>query len=130
MALVGIKEVADMLGVSRTRADQLSRRPNFPEPKVRHARVRLWEDKDVQALDEGEPPVVRLTPLKDLQAAPPAQATAGPGLGDLALRARGCQPRTPAGSTPGDRRVQRPAQLPRLEARFRPAPSCCACRVD
>ena len=49
MALVGIKEVADMLGVSRTRADQLSRRPNFPEPKVRHARVRLWEDKDVQA---------------------------------------------------------------------------------
>jgi hypothetical protein len=37
-----------MLGVSRTRADQLSRRPNFPEPKVRHARVRLWEEKDVQ----------------------------------------------------------------------------------
>ena len=48
MALVGIKEVADMLGVSRTRADQLSRRPNFPEPKVRHARVRLWEETDVQ----------------------------------------------------------------------------------
>lgn len=62
-------------------------------------------------LDQGEPPVVRLTSLKDLQAAPPAQATAGPGLGDLALRARGCQPRTPAGSTPGDRRVQSPAQL-------------------
>ena len=49
MALVGIKEVADMLGVSRTRADQLSRRPGFPEPKVKHARVRLWDDKDVQA---------------------------------------------------------------------------------
>ena len=49
MALVGIKEVADMLGVSRTRADQLSRRPSFPEPKVRHARVRLWEETDVQA---------------------------------------------------------------------------------
>jgi predicted DNA-binding transcriptional regulator AlpA len=49
MALVGIKEVAQMLGVSRTRADQLSRRPNFPEPKVRHARVRLWEKPDVQA---------------------------------------------------------------------------------
>jgi predicted DNA-binding transcriptional regulator AlpA len=49
MALVGIKEVAQMLGVSRTRADQLSRRPNFPEPKVRHARVRLWEKTDVQA---------------------------------------------------------------------------------
>ena len=48
MALVGIKEVADMLGVSRTRADQLSRRPSFPEPRVRHARVRLWEEKDVQ----------------------------------------------------------------------------------
>ena len=46
---MGIKEVADMLGVSRTRADQLSRRPNFPEPKVRHARVRLWEENDVQA---------------------------------------------------------------------------------
>jgi predicted DNA-binding transcriptional regulator AlpA len=49
MALVGIKEVAAMLGVSRTRADQLSRRPNFPEPKVRHARVRLWEENDVRA---------------------------------------------------------------------------------
>jgi len=49
MALVGIKEVADMLGVSRTRADQLSRRPSFPEPKVWHARVRLWEETEVQA---------------------------------------------------------------------------------
>ncbi len=49
MALVGIKEIAEMLGVSRTRADQLSRRPNFPEPKIRHARVRLWEDTDVKA---------------------------------------------------------------------------------
>jgi predicted DNA-binding transcriptional regulator AlpA len=49
VALVGIKEVADMLGVSRTRADQLSRRPSFPEPKVRHARVRLWEETEVQA---------------------------------------------------------------------------------
>jgi len=49
MALVGIKEVAQMLGVSRTRADQLSRRPNFPEPQVRHTRVRLWEKADVQA---------------------------------------------------------------------------------
>lgn len=49
MALVGIKEVAEMLGVSRTRADQLSRRPNFPEPKIRHARVRLWEEEDVKA---------------------------------------------------------------------------------
>ena len=49
MALVGINEVAEMLGVSRTRADQLSRRPSFPDPKVRHARVRLWEEKDVQA---------------------------------------------------------------------------------
>jgi len=49
MALVGINQVAEMLGVSRTRADQLSRRPSFPEPRVRHARVRLWEEKDVQA---------------------------------------------------------------------------------
>ncbi len=49
MALVGINDIAEMLGVSRTRADQLSRRPSFPEPKVRHARVRLWEDTEVQA---------------------------------------------------------------------------------
>ena len=49
MALVGINDVADMLGVSRTRADQLSRRPSFPEPKVRHARVRLWEETEVRA---------------------------------------------------------------------------------
>jgi predicted DNA-binding transcriptional regulator AlpA len=49
MALVGINDIAEMLGVSRTRADQLSRRPSFPDPKVRHARVRLWEDTEVQA---------------------------------------------------------------------------------
>ncbi len=48
MALVGINDIAEMLGVSRTRADRLSRRPSFPEPKVRHARVRLWEDTEVQ----------------------------------------------------------------------------------
>ncbi|WP_250283881.1 helix-turn-helix transcriptional regulator [Frankia sp. CiP1_Cm_nod2] len=56
MALVGIKEVAEMIGVSRTRADQLSRRPSFPEPKIRHARVRMWEDSDIEAwLDRYRP---------------------------------------------------------------------------
>jgi predicted DNA-binding transcriptional regulator AlpA len=56
MALVGIKEVAEMIGVSRTRADQLSRRPSFPEPKVRHVRVRMWEASDVEAwLDRYRP---------------------------------------------------------------------------
>jgi predicted DNA-binding transcriptional regulator AlpA len=47
MTLVGINDVAEMIGVSRPRADQLSRRPDFPEPKVRHARVRLWDEDEV-----------------------------------------------------------------------------------
>lgn len=50
MALVGINELREMLGfVSRQRADQLSRRPDFPEPKVRHPRYRLWDDAEVEA---------------------------------------------------------------------------------
>jgi len=56
MALVGINEVAEMIGVSRTRADQLSRRPSFPAPKVQHVRVRMWEDSDiVEWLDRYRP---------------------------------------------------------------------------
>ena len=56
MALVGINEVAEMIGVSRTRADQLSRRPSFPAPKVHHVRVRMWEDSDiVEWLDRYRP---------------------------------------------------------------------------
>jgi hypothetical protein len=60
MALVGIKEVAQMLGVSRTRADQLSRRPNFPEPKVRHARPALGKARR-PGVDQRKPQTTRLT---------------------------------------------------------------------
>ncbi|WP_239341496.1 AlpA family transcriptional regulator [Frankia sp. CiP3] len=48
MTLVGIHELAEMMGVSRTRADQLSRRESFPEPAVHHARVRLWDEAEVR----------------------------------------------------------------------------------
>lgn len=47
MALIGIHELAQTLGVGRARADTISRKEGFPEPKVRHARIRLWEDAEV-----------------------------------------------------------------------------------
>ena len=36
-ALVGVSEVAEILGVSRQRALEVSRRPNFPAPVVEAA---------------------------------------------------------------------------------------------
>ncbi len=54
--LVDIRDIADMLGVIRQRADQITRRADFPEPAIRHARYRLWERSAVEAwLDEHRP---------------------------------------------------------------------------
>jgi hypothetical protein len=58
------------------------------------------------------------------------KAAARPGVGDLALRTRSCQPRAPGGSADGDRRLpRRPAARPETpahpvpaRARSRPAP--------
>ena len=45
--LMGVVEIAAMLRVSRQRADQLTRRPDFPEPTARLASGRVWSTKEV-----------------------------------------------------------------------------------
>jgi prophage regulatory protein len=41
--LVGPQEVAELLGVSRQRLQQLAERPDFPEPVAVLALGRVWE---------------------------------------------------------------------------------------
>lgn len=48
--LVGIAEVAELLGVSTQRVDQLARdHDDFPEPVAELAAGRIWERADVEA---------------------------------------------------------------------------------
>ena len=47
--LVGIREIAEMFGVSPQRADQLSNTEKFPAPTVVLASGRIWERKAVEA---------------------------------------------------------------------------------
>jgi predicted DNA-binding transcriptional regulator AlpA len=48
--LVGVAEVAKMLGITRQRVDQIVRaHPDFPEPVAELAAGRVWMKKDVRA---------------------------------------------------------------------------------
>lgn len=47
--LVGLTEIAERLGVSRQRVDQLRRRPDFPEPVAKLSAGLIWESRDVEA---------------------------------------------------------------------------------
>ena len=47
--LVGLTEIAAMLGVSKQRADQLSRKPDFPPPVANLSSGRVWETRSIQA---------------------------------------------------------------------------------
>jgi hypothetical protein len=47
--LVGVTEIGDLLGVSRQRADQLTRLEGFPEPIGAIAAGRIWRRVDVEA---------------------------------------------------------------------------------
>jgi len=47
--LIGIKGVMAMLDISRARADQLARKPDFPEPAaIIDGRTRVWERAQVE----------------------------------------------------------------------------------
>lgn len=48
---MGVTEIAELLGVSRQRADQLSRQKGFPEPVavLSNGRQRIWAAEDVRA---------------------------------------------------------------------------------
>ncbi|MDE3205136.1 MAG: DNA-binding protein [Acidobacteriota bacterium] len=48
MDLVGVKEIGQMLGVSRQRADQLSRAGDFPTPVGEISAGRIWLRDDVE----------------------------------------------------------------------------------
>jgi prophage regulatory protein len=48
MDLVGLTEIADMLGVSRQRVDQLAATEAFPEPVADLAAGRVWKLADVE----------------------------------------------------------------------------------
>jgi prophage regulatory protein len=45
---MGIREIADLLGVSPQRAVQLSDKPEFPEPTAELASGRIWNREDVE----------------------------------------------------------------------------------
>jgi prophage regulatory protein len=45
---VGVTEIGDLLGVSRQRADQLTRTERFPEPVAVLSAGRIWRRVDVQ----------------------------------------------------------------------------------
>ncbi|CAI7974118.1 conserved hypothetical protein [Frankia sp. Hr75.2] len=45
--IVNLREIAEWLGVSRARADQLSRRPSFPTPLTESRPMRIWDRDEV-----------------------------------------------------------------------------------
>jgi prophage regulatory protein len=45
---VGVTEIGDLLGVSRQRADQLTRTERFPEPVAVLSAGRIWRRVDVE----------------------------------------------------------------------------------
>lgn len=46
---MGLTEVAELLGVSRQRAHQLSKSKGFPEPTARLSAGLIWRRQDVEA---------------------------------------------------------------------------------
>lgn len=46
--LMGTAEVAELLGVSRSRVGQLAQRDDFPSPVVRLAAGPVWESADIE----------------------------------------------------------------------------------
>ena len=47
--LMGTSEIAELLGVTNQRVDQLARRTDFPEPVAVLAAGRIWNRADVEA---------------------------------------------------------------------------------
>lgn len=45
---MGVTEIADMLGVSRQRADTLTRSKGFPEPEAELKGGRVWSTRAVE----------------------------------------------------------------------------------
>jgi predicted DNA-binding transcriptional regulator AlpA len=45
--LLGVREIATLLGVSRQRADQITRTKQFPDPVARLAAGAVWDARHV-----------------------------------------------------------------------------------
>lgn len=48
---VGPGEIAEMVGLSRQRVDQLSRQRDFPEPWAELKTGRVWKDSEIEEWD-------------------------------------------------------------------------------
>lgn len=55
LRLMGLTEIAEALGISRQRVDQLTRREDFPKPAAVLASGRIWKTEDIEkwAREEG-----------------------------------------------------------------------------
>jgi hypothetical protein len=51
---MGLAEVRALLGVSRQRADQITRKPGFPAPVTRLATGKVWDADAVRAWAVGD----------------------------------------------------------------------------
>jgi predicted DNA-binding transcriptional regulator AlpA len=60
--LVGLAEVAEMLGVTKRTATSYSSRADFPEPLQRLAATPVWQRKDVMAWAKSTLPLARGRP--------------------------------------------------------------------
>jgi predicted DNA-binding transcriptional regulator AlpA len=52
-------EIADMLGVSRQRVDQLTRQPGFPKPVYEGQGGRIWRTKAVERWQANRQTIIR-----------------------------------------------------------------------
>jgi predicted DNA-binding transcriptional regulator AlpA len=64
-SLVGLAEVAQILGVTKRTATSYAQRSDFPEPLVRLAATPVWLGKDVAAWAEQTLPLARGRPSED-----------------------------------------------------------------
>jgi predicted DNA-binding transcriptional regulator AlpA len=64
LKLVGLAEVAEVLGVSKRTAARYTMRADFPEPLARLRAGPVWQEEDVLAWARSEPPARPGKPLK------------------------------------------------------------------
>jgi predicted DNA-binding transcriptional regulator AlpA len=64
-SLVGLAEVAQILGVTKRTATSYAQRPDFPEPLKRLAATPVWLSEDVAAWAEQTLPLTRGRPPED-----------------------------------------------------------------
>lgn len=64
---MGALEIGELLGVSRQRVDQLTRRPDFPHPAIETAAGRLWVRREVERWAVADGRIERTEPMSTLE---------------------------------------------------------------